>query len=123
MCPRYYLTILSRRFSHFSAASLIAAAIVTSLIDRNNAALSLITQAAQMLIDQAIVPSGIASQQQVDQLNAVHARLTARMVDQITIPEPGSGFRASTLIRVYLQAKCARLSESTRYVGRFYNAL
>ncbi len=62
-----------------------------------------------MLIDYAIVPSGIASPQQVDQLNAVHARLTARMVDQITIPEPGSGFRASNLIRVYLQAHMRRM--------------
>jgi hypothetical protein len=79
------------------------------LIDCNNAALSLITQAAQMLIDHTIVPSGIASRQSVDQLNAVHARLTARMVDQITIPEPGSGFRASNLIRVYLQAHMRRM--------------
>jgi len=31
------------------------------------------------------------------------------MVDQITIPEPGSGFRASNLIRVYLQAHLRRM--------------
>jgi hypothetical protein len=62
-----------------------------------------------MLIDYAIVPSGIASRRQVDQLNAVYARLTARMVEQITIPEPGSGFRASNLIRVYLQSHMRRM--------------
>jgi hypothetical protein len=68
-----------------------------------------ITQAVQMLIDYAIVPPDIASRQQVDKLNAVHARLTARMVNQITIPEPGSGFRASNLIRIYLQAHMRRM--------------
>jgi len=63
-----------------------------------------------MLIDDyEIVPSGIASRKQVDRLNAVHARLTVRLVDQIKIPEPGSGFRASNLIRVYLQAHLRRM--------------
>jgi hypothetical protein len=63
-----------------------------------------------MLIDDyALVPPGVASRQQVDRLNAVHSRLTARMVDQITIPEPGSGFRASNLIRIYLQAHMRRM--------------
>ena len=62
-----------------------------------------------MLIDFEIVPPGIASRRQVEQLNAVHARLTARMVDQITLPEPGFGFRASNLIRVYLQAHMRRM--------------
>jgi hypothetical protein len=75
------------------------------LMDCNNAAVSLTTEEAQMLIDHAIVPSGIASQQQVDQLNAAHARLTARMVDQITIPEAGSSFRASNLIRSFVDPR------------------
>jgi hypothetical protein len=61
------------------------------------------------LIDYEIVPPHVANRAQVERLNAVHARLTARMVGQIKIPEPGSGFRASNLIRVYLQAHMRRM--------------
>jgi hypothetical protein len=39
--------------------------------------------------------------------------LSARMVDQIVLPEPGSGFRASNLIRVYLQSHMRRMLQLT----------
>jgi hypothetical protein len=66
-------------------------------------------RAVQMLIDFDLVPPDIASRSQVEQLNAVHARLSARLVEQIAIPERGSGFRASNMIRVYLQAHLRRM--------------
>ena len=66
-----------------------------------------------MLIDFDIVPPGIASQAQVEGLNAVFDRLTARLVDQIKLPEPGSAFRASNLIRVYLQSHLRRMLQLT----------
>jgi hypothetical protein len=66
-----------------------------------------------MLIDPAIVPPGVANRRQVNQLNATFDRLTARMVDKIKLPEPGSGFRASNLIRVYLQSHLRRMLQLT----------
>jgi hypothetical protein len=66
-----------------------------------------------MLIDFDIVPTGIASRAQVDGLNAVYDRLTARLVDQIKLPEPSSAFRASNLIRVSLQAHLRRILQLT----------
>jgi hypothetical protein len=62
-----------------------------------------------VLINYEIIPAGLATRAQVEKLNAVHARLSARMVDHIKIPESGSGFRASNLIRVYLQAHMRRM--------------
>jgi hypothetical protein len=66
-----------------------------------------------MLIDFSLVPPGIASKTQVDNINACFDRLSARLVDQITIPEPGSTFRASNLIRVYLQSHLRRMLQLT----------
>jgi hypothetical protein len=66
-----------------------------------------------MLIDFSLVPPGIASKTQVDNVNACFDRLSARLVDQITIPEPGSTFRASSLIRVYLQSHLRRMLQLT----------
>jgi hypothetical protein len=66
-----------------------------------------------MLIDFDIVPAVIASRDQVDRLNAVYERLTARLVDEIKLPEPGSTFRVSNLIRVYLQSHLRRMLQLT----------
>ncbi len=66
-----------------------------------------------MLIDHALVPTGVANRRQVDRLNETFDRLSARMVDHIALPEPGSGFRASNLIRVYLQAHMRRMLQLT----------
>ena len=62
-----------------------------------------------MLIDFSLIPLGVSSKSQVDALNAVHARLTARLVDQIRIPEGRSNFRGSNYIRVFLQAHLRRM--------------
>jgi hypothetical protein len=66
-----------------------------------------------MLIDPAIVPPEVANPRQIANLNAVFDRLSTRMVDQIRLPEPGSGFRASNLIRVYLQSHLRRMLQLT----------
>jgi hypothetical protein len=66
-----------------------------------------------MLIDISLVPAGVANRAQVDRLNAAHDRLSARKVDRLAIPEPGSGFRASNLIRVYLQSHLRRMLQLT----------
>jgi hypothetical protein len=58
------------------------------------------SQRMKMLIDIALVPVGVANRRQVEKLNAVFDRLSARRVDKIMLPELGSGFRASNLIRV-----------------------
>jgi hypothetical protein len=62
-----------------------------------------------MLIQYDTVPPGISTRRQVDDLNAVYDRMIARRVDQIRLPEPGSGFRASNYVRVYLQAHMRRM--------------
>jgi hypothetical protein len=62
-----------------------------------------------MLIDFNLVPAGISSRKQVDELNALNDRLTERLVDRIIIPEGQSCFRASNYIRVYLQAHLRRM--------------
>jgi hypothetical protein len=66
-----------------------------------------------MLIDPTTVPAGVANPRQVALLNDTFDRLTARRVDKITLPEPGSGFRASNMIRVYLQAHLRRMLQLT----------
>jgi hypothetical protein len=66
-----------------------------------------------MLIDISLVPAKVANKAQIDRLNAVFDRLSACMVDQVTLPEPGSGFRTSNLIRVYLQAHLRRALQMT----------
>jgi hypothetical protein len=66
-----------------------------------------------MLVDFSLIPPGVANRKQIDNLNAAFDRLTARLVPQITIPEPGSGFRASNLIRVYLQSHLRRMLQLT----------
>jgi hypothetical protein len=58
------------------------------------------SQRTKMLIDIALVPVDVANRRQVEKLNAVFDRLSARRVDKIMLPELGSGFRASNLIRV-----------------------
>jgi hypothetical protein len=63
----------------------------------------------QMLIDFELIPPEVANRGQIDKLNAVFDRLSARLVNQIKLPEPGSGFRASNLIRVYLQSHLRRM--------------
>ncbi len=66
-----------------------------------------------MLIDFPLVPPGVATRKQIENLNTAFERLTTRLVPQITIPEPGSGFRASNLIRVYLQSHLRRMLQLT----------
>lgn len=66
-----------------------------------------------MLIDISFVPPSVANKAQIDRLNNVFDRLSARKVNQLTIPEPGSGFRVSNLIRVYLQAHLRRMLQIT----------
>jgi hypothetical protein len=55
-----------------------------------------------MLIDPLLVPPGIASRRQIDELNALNDRLAAKLVNEIRIPEGKSSFRASNYIRIYL---------------------
>jgi hypothetical protein len=62
-----------------------------------------------MLIDFSLISPGVASKSQVDALNAVHAGLTARLVEQIVIPEGRSTFRGSNYIRIFLQAHLRRI--------------
>jgi len=66
-----------------------------------------------MLIDYTIVPKGIVPRSKVEALNAVHERLSARLVDQIKLPEAISLFRASNMIRVYLQCHLRRMLQLT----------
>jgi len=66
-----------------------------------------------MLIDFELIPPGVASRSQITKLNAVFDRLSARQVNQIRLPEPGSGFLASNLIRVYLQSHLRRMLQLT----------
>jgi hypothetical protein len=60
------------------------------------------------VIDPALIPPHVWTRQGIDQLNALLARLEARKVDSITVPELESGFRASNVIRVYCQAHLRR---------------
>jgi hypothetical protein len=50
------------------------------------------SQRTKMLIDIALVPVGVANRRQVEKLNAVFDRLSARRVDKIMLPELGSGW-------------------------------
>jgi hypothetical protein len=67
------------------------------------------------MIDPALIPAHVWPRRRIDQLNALLARLEARKVDRIIVPEPESDFRASNIIRVYCQAhlrRCLVLFES-----------
>jgi len=66
-----------------------------------------------MLIDTALAPDGVANRRQVENLNAVFDRLSARRVEKIMLPELGTGFRASNPIRVYLQSHMRRMLQLT----------
>jgi hypothetical protein len=62
----------------------------------------------QIMFDPALIPPGIWPPSKVRELNEMLARLEARKVDRIVMPEPGSGFRASNVIRTYCQAYLRR---------------
>jgi hypothetical protein len=53
-------------------------------------------------------PSGEITSEVIDDANAVVERLRALRVPQIALPEPGTGLRAPTLVRCYLQAHLRR---------------
>ena len=60
------------------------------------------------MFDPALIPPVIWPPSKVRELNEMLARLEARKVDRIVMPEPGSGFRASNVIRTYCQAYLRR---------------
>jgi hypothetical protein len=60
------------------------------------------------MIDPALIPSHVWTRHGIDQLNALLARLEARKVNSIVVPEAESGFRASNVIRVHCQAHLRR---------------
>lgn len=66
-----------------------------------------------MLIDFSLIPPGVANPKQIQNLNEAFDRLSAKLVAEIKIPEPVSGFRASNLIRVYLQSHLRRMLQLT----------
>jgi len=60
------------------------------------------------MFDLALIPATIWPPARVLQLNEMLERLAARKVNRIVVPEPGSGFRGSNVIRIYCQAHLRR---------------
>jgi hypothetical protein len=60
------------------------------------------------MFDPALIPPEIWPPIKVAELNAMLARLEARKIDRIVMPEAGSGFRGSNTIRTYCQAYLRR---------------
>jgi len=74
------------------------------------------------MIDPELIPPEVWSPTKVRELNEMLARLEARKIDRIVMPEPESGFRASNVIRTYCQAhlrRCLVLVQSA-YDSFFY---
>lgn len=82
-----------------------------------------------MLFDPAAVPAEVASPAEVTEVNAVIQKLRDRRVNRIMMPEAGSGFRVSNMIRAYNQTqirRCLQLIESALrniYAGAGLTAL
>ena len=60
------------------------------------------------MIDTELIPPEVWPPSKVQKLNQMLARLEARKIDRIVIPESKSGFRASNVIRTYCQAHLRR---------------
>jgi hypothetical protein len=60
------------------------------------------------MFDPSLIPAEIWPPARVAQINEMLTRLEARRVDRIVVPESGSGFRASNVIRTYCQSHLRR---------------